>query len=144
MFDAQPLKIKTVIVNSSSQMHVTRAYFSKMIAMRVRRFHEANIVVITYKPGQHCCAALRRSTNNRNVGTCCAKSLTGFKLYTTSANKCQRCCVSVQMDANCWDQQCYVLLANSVGTAPTTCNSCFISTVTDALKYKRCLGEYHR
>ena len=27
MFDAQRLKIKTVIVNSSSQMHVTRAYF---------------------------------------------------------------------------------------------------------------------
>ena len=28
----------------------------------------------------------RRSQNNRNVGTCCAKSLTGFKLYATSAN----------------------------------------------------------
>ena len=27
MFDAQRLKIKTVIVNSSGHMHVTRAYF---------------------------------------------------------------------------------------------------------------------
>ena len=28
-----------------------------------------------------------------------AKSLTGFKLYATSANKCQHCCGSMQMDA---------------------------------------------
>ena len=40
---------------------------------------------------QHCCGSVQtggfvRSQNNRNVGTCCAKSLTGFKLYTTSAN----------------------------------------------------------
>ena len=35
---------------------------------------------------QHCCATLRRSQNNRNVGTCWARSLTGFKLYATSAN----------------------------------------------------------
>ena len=34
---------------------------------------------------------------------CCVlhdpKSLTGFKLYITSANKCQHCCGSMQMDA---------------------------------------------
>ena len=35
---------------------------------------------------QHCCATLRRSHNNKNIGTCCTKSLTGFKLYATSAN----------------------------------------------------------
>ena len=51
-----------------------------------RRFHEANIVVIPCKRAQHCCETLRRSQNNRNVGTCCAKSLTSFKLYATSAN----------------------------------------------------------
>ena len=27
------------------------------------------------------------------------KSLTGFKLYATSANKCQHCCASMQTDA---------------------------------------------
>ena len=55
--------------------------------MRVcRRFHEANIVVVPYKRAQHCCATPRRSKNNRNFGTCCAKSLTGFKLYAISAN----------------------------------------------------------
>ena len=27
------------------------------------------------------------------------KSLTGFKLYVTSANKCQHCCGSIQTDA---------------------------------------------
>ena len=62
-----------------------------ILTMRVhRRFHEANIVVIPCKCSQHCCATLRRSRNNKNVGTCCAKSLTGFKPYATSANKCQQ------------------------------------------------------
>ena len=42
---------------------------------------------------------LCRSQNNRNVGTCWAKSLTGFKLYATSANKCQHFCGSLQTDA---------------------------------------------
>ena len=57
------------------------------ISRRVcRRFHEANIVGVPWKRAQHCCATLRRSQNNRNVWTCCAKSLTGFKLYATSAN----------------------------------------------------------
>ena len=47
------------------------------------------------------CATLHRSHNNRNVGTCCAKSLTGFKLYAASANKCQHCCGSMQTDVTC-------------------------------------------
>ena len=59
----------------------------------------ANIVAVPYKRAQHCCATLRRSQNNRNVGTSLAKSLTGFKLYATSANKCQHCCGSMQTDA---------------------------------------------
>ena len=74
--------------------------FGKKITRRVRRrFHEAKIVAIPYKRAQHCCATLRRSQNNRNVGTCWAKNLTGFKLYATSANKCQHCCGSMQKDA---------------------------------------------
>ena len=64
-----------------------------------RRFHEANIVGVPCKRVQHCCATLHRSQNNRNVGTCWAKSLTGFKLYATSANKYQHCCGSMQTDA---------------------------------------------
>ena len=38
--------------------------------------------------GQQCCVRLHGP-----------KSLTGFKLYATSANKCQHCCGSMQTDA---------------------------------------------
>ena len=38
--------------------------------------------------GQQCCIRLHEP-----------KSLTGFKLYATSANKCQHCCDSIQTDA---------------------------------------------
>ena len=44
--------------------------------------------------------ACKRSQNNRNVRSRYAKSLTGFKLYATSANKCQHCCGSMQTDNN--------------------------------------------
>ena len=75
-------------------------FLKKNITRRVRRrFHEANIVGVPCKRAQNCCATLRRSQNNRNVGTCWAKSLTSFKLYATSANKCQHCCGSMQTDA---------------------------------------------
>ena len=75
------------------------------------------------KTFSHCCgstqtgATLLRhasSVTEQNVGTCCAKRLTGFKIYATSANKCQHYCGSMQMDATYWAQQCCVLLFNSV------------------------------
>ena len=44
--------------------------------------------------GQQCCVRLHGP-----------KSLTGFKLYATSANKCQHRCDSMQTDATCWTQQ---------------------------------------
>ena len=104
-------------------------FFEKNITRRVlRRFHEANIVGVLCKRAQHCCATLRRSQNNRNVWTCWANSLAGFKLYATSANKSQHCCGSMQTDATshnivgpnnvgcCWAQQCWVLLANNVAS----------------------------
>ena len=47
-----------------------------------------HIVAVPCKQTQHCCATLRWSQNNRNVGTCWAKSLTGFKLAVR--NKCQQ------------------------------------------------------
>ena len=54
-----------------------------ILAMRVRRrFYEANVVVAPCKRAQHCCATLRRSQNNRYVGTCCAKSLTAVSNCT--------------------------------------------------------------
>ena len=92
-----------------------------ILAIRVRRrLHEANIVVVPCKWTQHCCATLGRSQNNRTVGTCCGKILTGFKLYATSANKCQQvptsankcqhCCGPMHTDATCWAQQCCVRL----------------------------------
>ena len=49
--------------------------------------------------GQQCCIRLHGP-----------KSLTGFKLYATSASKCQHCCGSMQTDATCWAQQCCVRL----------------------------------
>ena len=55
-------------------------FFEKNITRRVRRcFHEANIVGVPCKRAKHCscCATFRWSQNNRNVGTCRAKSLTG-------------------------------------------------------------------
>ena len=65
----------------------------------------------------HCCVLLEAVLAN-NVASvsfvCGPKSLTGFRLYATSANKCQHCCGFVQTDATCWAQQCCVLLANNV------------------------------
>ena len=49
--------------------------------------------------GQQCCVRLHGP-----------KSLTGFKLYATSAYKCQHCCDSMQTDETCWAQQCSVTL----------------------------------
>ena len=72
---------------SKEAMHSDTIILKKKIAMRMyRRFHDANVVVVPCKRAQYCCATLRRSQNNKNVGTCFAKSLSGFKLYTTSAN----------------------------------------------------------
>ena len=117
---AQLSLIRHVYNNPERRKRVTIAVvvvFLKIITRRVRRrFYEANIVRVPCKRAQHCCATLRRSQNKRNVGTCCAKSLTGFKLYAASANKCQHCCGSLQTDATCWAQQCCVLLANNVAS----------------------------
>ena len=54
----------------------------------------------------------------RNVDT---KSLTGFKLYATSANKCQHCCGSTQNGRNMLDPTMLrvvgcMLLANNVAS----------------------------
>ena len=69
---------------------VLRLFLKQKVVMRVfRRFHEANIVCSSMQTGETllCYASPIRSQNNRNiVGTCCAKSLTGFKLYAASAN----------------------------------------------------------
>ena len=71
------------------------------------------------------------------------KSLTGFKLYATSANKCQHCCGSMQPDETCWAQWCCVLLANNVasfcmGTAGTeqSFKNVRYSTINNENKYK--------
>ena len=55
---------------------------------------------------QNCCATLRRSRNNRNVGRCWFKSLTGFKLCTraTTCNKVDKRTqlVSSNNVGSCW------------------------------------------
>ena len=39
--------------------------------------------------------------------------ISGFKLYATSANKCQHCCDIMQMDVTCWAQQyCFAWASN--------------------------------
>ena len=64
-----------------------------------------------------CCAALRRSQNNRNVGTCWAKSLTGFKLCATSANIVVTPCKRTQQVTTLLGPTMldWVLLASNVG-----------------------------
>ena len=48
---------------------------------------------------QHCCVLLGVCDQQCCVRLHGPKSLTGFKLYATSANKCQHCCGSMQTDA---------------------------------------------
>ena len=66
---------------------------------------------------QHCCATLRRSRNKRNVGSCWLKSLTSFKLCTTTCNNIQQ---GVQTDATCNNQQCCVRLHRASPQLPPT------------------------
>ena len=67
---------------------------------------DCNAHAQTFSRGQHCCGSMHCcgstlcwSQNNRNVGTCSAKSFTSFKLYATSTNKCQHSCGAMQTDA---------------------------------------------
>ena len=95
--------------------------FEKNITRRVRRrFYEANVVGVPCKRAQHNIVALRFAGHrtNHNTGTCWAKSLTGFRLYATSANN-----IVVVPHANgrnksqhCWAQRCWVLLVYHVGS----------------------------
>ena len=55
------------------------------------------------KPIEHCCATLRRSRKKRNFRSCWLKSLTGFKLRSTTPNitqphatTCNRVCRRTQ------------------------------------------------
>ena len=50
------------------------------------------------------------SSNNRNVGTCWAKSLTSFKLYATSAKMLWFHANGHNKSQHCWAQQCCVRL----------------------------------
>ena len=96
-----------------------------ILAVRTHRcFREVSIVVVPCKRAQRCCASLRRSQNDRNVGTYCAKSLTSFKLYTTNANilviRCKRmkqvgpnsvaCCWPAMFRQFAWTFTVYTLL----------------------------------
>ena len=88
-----------------TKMRCNCLFFEKNITRRVRRpFHK----------GQHCWGSMQ--TNNKNVGTCWSKSLTGFNctqqlpsllwFHANGRNKSQ----------HCWVQQCWVLLANNVAS----------------------------
>ena len=71
---------------SKEAMHSGTISLKKNCNVHAQTFHVANIVVIPCKRVQRYCATLHRSQNNRNVGTCCVKRLTGFKLCATSAS----------------------------------------------------------
>ena len=54
---------------------------------------------------QHCCATLRRSRNERNVGSCWFKGLTGFKLCATTPNNMQQgvqTAMTCNIKRSCW------------------------------------------
>ena len=55
-------------------------------------------------------------TEQKNVGSCLLKSLTGFKLCATTRNNMQQ---GVQTDATCNIQQCWELLVNNVASVCT-------------------------
>ena len=62
---------------------------------------------------QHCCATLRRSRNERNVGSCWFKGLTGFKLCAATPSNMQQ---GVHTAMTCNIQNCWELLANNVAS----------------------------
>ena len=101
-------------LSSKEAMHSDTVIIKKDCSARAQTFSrgQLNIVVVPCKRAQHCCATLRRSQNNINVGTCCAK----FDRLQTIRNKCQHGCGSMQTDATCWAQRCCVLLANNVAS----------------------------
>ena len=67
--------------------------------------------------GQQCCVRLHGP-----------KSLTGFKLYVTSANKCQHCCGSMQTDATSHN----IVWPNNVGCCWPTMLGPFAGALTKA------------
>ena len=77
---------------------------------------------------QHGCATLRRSRNQRNVGSCWLKSLTGFKLCPTTSNNMQQ---GLQTDATCNIRQCWELLANNVASVCTGLKLWISFVITD-------------
>ena len=62
------------------KMHYNCLFLKNITRYVHRRLHETNIVGVPCKRVKLCCATLHQSQNNRNVGTCCAKRLIGFKL----------------------------------------------------------------
>ena len=76
--------------SSNNSLYLTRhrgKTFPREGQFFLRKYYKARAQ--TFSRGQHCWDSMqtvRRSQNNRNVGTCWAKGLTGFKLYATSAN----------------------------------------------------------
>ena len=85
-FFAQLSLIRHVYNNPERRKRATIACF--FITRRVRRrFHETNIVGVPCKRVQHCCATLRRSQNNRNVGNLLREKFDRFQVV---CNKCQQ------------------------------------------------------
>ena len=67
--------------------------------------------------------SMQKDSTSHNIVACCwgvfgqqscarllgHKSLTGFKVYATSANKRQHCCGSMQTDSTCWAQHFFLI-----------------------------------
>ena len=113
-FFAQLSLIRHVYNNSERKRATIVCFLKKYYKARAQ----------TFSRGQHCCDPMQMSatlfhyaspvTEQKKCWDLLHKSLTGFKLYTKSANKFQHCCCSMQTDATCWAQKCCVLLANKL------------------------------
>ena len=69
---------------------------------------------------QHCALHFAGHTEQKKCWDLLRQKFDWFQTirnkYQASANKCQHCCSSLQMDATCWAQQCCVLLAKNVAS----------------------------
>ena len=109
-FSSEKKKLVTATITLSQ-------YLSKLQNLRIKSQHCCVLLEVF---GQQCCVRLHGP-----------KNLTGFKLYVTSANKCQHCCGSMQTDATCWAQQCCIRLHGPLHkvtgkscVSPVCCRSC--------------------
>ena len=76
-------------------------FLKEKISRRVRR--------PAFSGGQHCDSMQPGHRKKEMLGLV-------IDWFQTTRNNCQHCCSSMQTDATCWAQQCYVSLAKNVAS----------------------------